>query len=774
MEDSFLKTENKILKERVSALQTSYHENLRVKRLSDNHIRNLEDIIANLRDENTELIKQNAYYNANLSLIFRCKRKIKHLVNKYFPKGTRKRKHLRYLKMCLLHPIRFFKLITTAEGRNRIEGDYSIGEDYFRYGKLIFSKEENPKVSIIIPVYNQIYYTYTCLYSIWENVKDIPYEIILADDVSTDKTKEIGKFCKNLVIARNKTNQGFLLNCNQAAAKARGEYIVFLNNDTKVCKNWLSSLLELIESDDNIGLVGSKLIYPDGRLQEAGGIIWNNATGMNYGRFDRPDKHEYNYVKEVDFISGASIMLRRALWEEIGGFDVRFAPAYCEDVDLAFEIKRRGKKVLYQPKSEIIHFEGVSNGTDVHGSGLKKYQLENFIKLKEKWEDVFAGLYSNDVKHIFRARDKSKDKKIILFIDHYVPTFDKDAGSRIIYQYIELLLSKGYMIKFLTDSFRKDEPYTSILESMGVEVLYGEGDNIYAWISENKEDIDIAYMTRPHISMKYIDFIKENTNIKVIYNGCDLHFLREQREYEISGDIAKKKQSEASKYVELDILKKADMNYYYSQVEIDTIKEMDTDIKAKAIVSCVYEKFKDNDGISYADKRDILFVGGFAHAPNVDAIKYFISEIWTEVRQKLNINLYIVGSAATEEIKALDSKENGIIFKGFVSDEELENLYRNVRVVIVPLRFGAGIKGKVIEALYNGKPLITTSIGAEGIPAAKEVMLIEDDTKAYTSSLIALYEDVERLEGMSQKAMEYIREYNSFEAAWRIIEEDFK
>uniref|UniRef100_UPI0028AE7319 glycosyltransferase family 2 protein n=1 Tax=Lacrimispora sp. TaxID=2719234 RepID=UPI0028AE7319 len=276
------------------------------KRLTDNHVTNQEMIIQTLRADCDDMREMITWLQGHEALTFRARRKLGRIFNERFPKGTRKRKLLFYAKDTVFHPLKSFRLYTTEEGRNLIEGDMKIGDAYRAHGKLRFIKEGHPMVSIVIPVYNQIHYTYACLASILEHTRDVVYEVIIADDVSTDATAELSKFTENVVICRNETNQGFLRNCNQAAKAARGKYVMFLNNDTQVTEGWLSSLVNLIESDPTIGMVGSKLVYPDGRLQEAGGIIFRDGSGWNYGRLDDPDKPEYNYVKDVDYISGAA------------------------------------------------------------------------------------------------------------------------------------------------------------------------------------------------------------------------------------------------------------------------------------------------------------------------------------------------------------------------------------------------------------------------------------------------------------------------------------
>ena len=207
---------------------------------------------------------------------------------------------------------------------------------------------------------------------------------------------------------------------------------------------------------------------------------------------------------------------------------------------------------------------------------------------------------------------------------------------------------------------------------------------------------------------------------------------------------------------------------------MDYIADIDEEIRAKAITAYVYDSFKTDIDKDFSKREGLLFVGGFAHPPNKDALLWFIKNIWNKIREKADINFYIVGSKADEEIKNLHNEEKGIIFKGFVSDEELEELYRKTKLVVVPLRYGAGVKGKVIEALYYNMPIVTTSVGAEGIKDASLVMSIKDNEDDFANEVLSLYNNNDMLGDISKKADLYIRENNSIEAVWKIVKEDFE
>ncbi len=632
---------------------------------------------------------------------------------------------------------------------------------------------DNPKVSIIIPVYNQMDYTLSCLESIAANTDGIEYEVIIADDASTDRTLSIGDQVSNVIHIRNADNLGFLRNCNNAAQSARGKYILFLNNDTKVQKDWLRHLLALMDADDSIGLTGSKLVYSDGRLQEAGGIIWNDANGRNYGRLDDQTKPEYNYVKEVDYISGASIMIRKTLWDEIGGFDERFCPAYYEDTDLAFTVRHLGARVVYQPKSVVVHFEGISHGTDVT-QGIKSYQVRNKALFLDKWKEILAEDHLPMDQDLFLARDRSRDKKTLLFIDYQVPLYDKFAGSRTNYMYLKLLVEMGLNVKFIGADFLRIEPYSSELNDLGIETLDGDWyrQNWEEWFKENGGYIDYVLVNKPDPAVKFMDVIKKFTKAKVIYQGHDLHHVRLKRKYELEGlntDL-----TDAGRYerIEKEVFDKSDAILTFSSVEETEIRRLAPNKPVYTIPLYFYDNIPEDDP-DFSERQGILFVGGFDHTPNADAVKWFASEILPLVSENIqDLTFFVVGANPPDAVKNLSSEH--VKIAGFVSDEELAEYYRTCRLVVIPLRFGAGVKGKTIEAMYHGLPIVSTSIGLEGIAGIEQVIKATDDAAAFAKQVVEMYSAPQRLASVGIANKVFVRENFSKIKTCEIAEKFFK
>ncbi len=376
-------------------------------------------------------------------------------------------------------------------------------------GVLTFPKiSASPLVSIIIPVYNQWKFTFACLKSILENSKNIDYEVILADDNSLDETKEAEKFVENINIIRNKTNLGFLHNCNNAAQKARGKYLLFLNNDTLVQPGWLYWFTKTLEEKPDVGLAGAKVIFATGKLQEAGSIVFKDGSAMNYGREDDPGLPQYNYFKDVDYGSGCSICVRKTLWEKTGGFDTRYAPAYYEDTDLAVQIRQLGYRTVYQPKTEIIHFEGASHGTDLT-EGVKQNQVKNQKVFYEKWKEEFEKNNFNRDENLFRARERTMHKKMVLIVDQQVPDVSINEDNSPVVKLINLFISEHYVIKFLPDDFSRHENCTTEFEQQGIEFLYGERcrHQWKQWLETNLKNFDIVCFANETIKAKYSDTI---------------------------------------------------------------------------------------------------------------------------------------------------------------------------------------------------------------------------------------------------------------------------
>ncbi|MGD0281181.1 MAG: glycosyltransferase [Dissulfurispiraceae bacterium] len=622
-----------------------------------------------------------------------------------------------------------------------------------KIGALAFPSFDKPEVSIVIPVYNKILYTLNCLDSILKNTADVSYEVIVVDDNSTDETPQSLSLIKNIQVIWSEKNRGFIGSCNTGAAAARGRYILFLNNDTVVTQLWLSSLLNVFAKDKFCGAAGSKLVYPDGRLQEAGGIIWRDARGWNYGKFGDPEAYEFNYVREVDYCSGAALMVRRELFEQLGGFDLRFAPAYWEDTDLCFSIRKLGYKVLYQPASVVVHFEGISAGTST-ASGMKKHQDLNAPKFIGKWSDELSRQCEHDPANVFLARDRNKGERILV-IDHYVPTYDKDAGSFFMYSLLRAFVSFGYRVVFWPENLFRMEPYTSELQQMGIEVIYG-ANNFSDYMKKHGKHFDCAFITRTHIAIHFVDIVRKYIS-KVIYHSPDFEYLREKRRFKLEGGP------------EDELLKIKEREFYlFNQSDaITTVSPEDAELIHKEMpdkeIRVIHHPINKITHMvnPFEERRDLLFVGS-SHPPNTDAVLFYTNDIMPLLLEKLpGVKLYVVGGNPDKKLRELDPEH--IILTGFVT--ELLPYFEQCKIYLAPLRYGAGVKGKIIDAMSYGLPIVTTPIGAEGLGVSDgEHMLIANSKDAIVQSVLKLYSDRVLWDNVSYNSKVFIERHFSQEA----------
>lgn len=624
--------------------------------------------------------------------------------------------------------------------------------------QISFITNDTPLVSIVIPVFNNLPYTYNCLLSISNNVpSSISYEIIVVDDCSSDGTEDFFKsnsFGINYI--RNEVNSGFLISSNTGAKKAKGEYVCFLNNDTQVSANWLENLLAPF-SDELVGLAGSKLIYANGFLQEAGGLVFSDANAANYGNNQDPLHPLYNFRREVDYCSGASILIRNTDLQKLDYFDTRYIPAYYEDTDLCLSVKHiLNKKVIYQPLSELIHFEGISSGTDIEKHPIKRFQALNKDKFAQKWHNQLISYpHLNDVSSSLARHKKGKT---ILIIDDTIPEPDKDSGSLRLVHIIKILISLKHHVIFVPNDGLKKNIYFEQLTNVGAEIIY-RFPNRSSMIKQllNKLDtIDVAWICKPQNNKEFEFLFHHNSKMKWIYDTIDLHFLREEREADLLNNAELKQIANQTKEQELAFAKAADITIAITNDEKELLEHYG--VSKTIVIPNIHVGQENNNAIPFEKRSGIIFIGGYAHKPNIDAVKFLSKEIMPLVWAKNStIKLTLLGSNPSNEVMELASEK--IQVTGYV--EDVSGYFNSSRVFAAPLRFGAGMKGKIGQSLSYALPVVTSSIGAEGIGlVADRDYLLATSADEFADQILRLYENKELWEEMSNNSKELIKSYH--------------
>lgn len=565
-------------------------------------------------------------------------------------------------------------------------------------------------VSIIIPVYGQLAQTLNCLDALLCHKSRYRFEVIIGDDASPDETESVLREVRAVRYIRYPINRGFISNCNKTAKRAKGRFLVFLNNDTRVCEGWLDALIDSFDIFPDAGLVGSKLFYPDGSLQEAGGIVWRDGSAWNYGRNDDPNRPRYCHARDVDYVSGASIAILRKLWETLEGFDSHYLPAYYEDTDLAFRVRAMGHRVIMQPGSRIIHYEGKSSGTDT-SIGTKAYQVANHKKFFARWRETLKG-HRPAGSQPWAERERNVQRRVLV-LDEVNPTPGEDAGSLATFNLIRMYQALGYKVTFLPeDNFLYERKKVQLLQSMGVECLYAPYEtSLRSHLSRVGSLYDVVQLIRPDVAYKHLETVRSLApRSRVVFLNADLYSLRLSRQADIEKNEDLRVAAQVYRDKEIHLARNCDTVLVHSTTEREILYQEVAE--ANVEVMPLIERAVHTE-VNYASRTDIMFLGGYNHPPNVDAANWLIDEIWPLLSKAIpEARLLLVGSNPPEALK--QRATDTIVVTGTVPN--LSPWFEKARVFIAPLRYGAGAKGKVLAALANGVPVVATSVAAEGMP----------------------------------------------------------
>ena len=635
------------------------------------------------------------------------------------------------------------------------------------FAPLTLPGSDAPLASLVIPVFNQAAHTLNCLRALAEHPPKIACEILVVDDGSTDQTAEWMAQISGVHFHRRSQNGGFIAPCNEGAALARGKFLVFLNNDTVPQPGWLDALIGTFTTHPEAGLVGAQLLYPDGRLQEAGGVVFRDGSAWSYGRFESPEDPRYASLREADYCSGAALAIPRELFAAVGGFDTRYAPAYYEDTDLAFAVRAAGKRVLYQPASRVLHLEGITSGTDLN-TGPKAYQVRNRSVFEQKWQSTLASHPAPDATPapaLLHAHQRQ-----ILVVDEALPQPDRDSASLRQFNLMRMLVQSGAHVVFLCTDQPQAGNALEKLRQLGVETWQAPFcPSPPAWLAIHGARFEVVMLCRHYLAAPMLPLVRRHApQARLVLDTVDLHYLREARAAKVANRPALEKSALETRTRELAVIRASDVTLVVSEHERQMLAVDAADAKVE-VISNLHEVA--GPGLPFSQRKDIVFVGGFRHPPNGDGVRWFVESVMPLLRQRLpEVVLHCIGSDPTADILAL--QQPGVVIHGYVAD--LEPAMQGMRIAVAPLRFGAGVKGKINLSMAHGQPVVATSVATEGMHLSDgEDVLVADDAAAFAEALLRLYQDEALWNRLSANGLTNVTRHFSMQAAAATVQRVF-
>jgi O-antigen biosynthesis protein len=620
-------------------------------------------------------------------------------------------------------------------------------------GQIVAAAHQPPggggiRASVIVTGGGGVESTFQCLRSLLAEIDRAETEVIVVDDASADETPRLlSHFAGPVRVVTNERRLGRAASRNRGAGLARGRHLVFLDNAAEVRAGWLKSLAQTADADEAVGAVGSLHVGRDGLVREAGAIVWRDGEATRYGLGLSPEDRRLSFAREADYCSGASLLVRRELFERLGGFDARFDSARYADADLCLGVRSLGRKVVFQPFSRVVRGGGAAAG-GVEGAGAEQPPAAGREQFCAKWRavlerDHFARGEAADE----RAADRRRGPEVLVVNDLF-PTPERDAGSaRTVFMLG--ILARASRVVFVGLNKGAGRGRERELWRLGVETM-GQADFLR---EARRGRFRVAILSRPEVAEALLPALRRaDPRLRIVFDMVDAHFIRLGREHGVTGEAGAA--GEAARYRELEAraARGSDAVWCASPDDARAIAAVAPGVPVE-VVPTIHEPRR---GVPPFDERaGLLFVGNFRHRPNVDAVHFLMREVMPHLRERLpDAPLAIAGPHAPAEVRSYAEAE-GVQVLGFVPD--LEPLHARARVFVAPLRFGAGVKGKIGEALAQGLPVVTTTVGAEGMGLEhRRQALIADDPREMAARIAELHADRELWRRLSEGGREHV------------------
>ena len=596
-------------------------------------------------------------------------------------------------------------------------------------------------VTIVIPAYNNFVEVAVLIESIVSFSSNTNYSIIIADDASPNFNFSVFGVLPGVRVVRNATNCGYIDNVNHAATGISTTYLLTLNQDVVVCPGWLDEMVAEMERDSRNAIVGPRVLDHEFNILEAGALIFQEAHAMHRGRRSAPDTPRYAYSREVDYVSGCALLIRTEVWGRLSGLDEQYRPAYYDDVDLCLRVHALGLRVRYAPLSCIIHFEGTSMGTDVADkNSLKSYQLINQAKIAA----VHHGALS---KHTAMQNSKQLDShfsngtKVVCVFDT-MPHPNRDGGSVDFELIVQYLISLDYQVAAVFA--RKISPQDS-LSWRARGVLCEELGSTYGKQLVAEADIIFSFGT-----MVGIRLAKENLSDKRwIHHTSDIA----TRRLEAMNQTFKDQQhvsAEASRWflgmprdekqmwaIEKPTLENPSTTLFVTEHDLQYAQ--DNEAVGNFVHFPILKGGPDtNDVPAPLAQTTVGFVGSFLHSPNSDAVEYFLRDLWPSIYQQVPTARFLIWGSGIKPNQSADwSAVPGVEIRGWFAT--WEEVVAQTRVLVSPLRFGAGMKHKVVSTLIYGRPVVGTCTSFEGFEVSQlSYKVMTDDPQLLIKSTVEI------------------------------------